>query len=835
MAMSFNSSQGGWIADSVQKDGSSSQNGYGFYIGVKENYVSGGADNYSNISIQIAIVNSNYRFATGGWKFRYTIDGSVKNVEDGVTIHSTVVAAHETVRPITFDNSGNTIMNVNNIPHNSDGSKTISIKVEMYKDRYLEFDPGYCVVDTTFELTKIARYAEITNFTVSKIDETSVRFHWNASQPCDFTWYSVDGGSNWTPLPIDNIVGGLSAGTGYNFKLRVRSAEGQLVSESGTVYQETYDYPKPTEISDFVIGNAISVNVYNPLGRTYNLELISNNDGSIIGTYEGSINGYLNGFNDSSSVNKQYTSIPNSKSGTCYAKVTYETYVKNSNNATYSIKGDEIPIFDDFLYKDVDSVQTLVNNNQILVAGYSDCLFTMLHNVRAIARAGASIIKYLVCWGDSSIELPYSDTEDVTGYLYDQSSSLLKVIAVDSRGLTKEVSKIVPIVPYSNAVITNVATEREDGINQKTFLSFSVSIADINWNLSNDEDYQNRLKYVTYRVKDGSSWGEYQDYNLLDTIEDKLRVTKTNGRIIYTLDFNDEVEIHANGQNNGFEVGKEYTIELLMKDGNQNVTSFMNQFVPTAQAHVTDGKVGMSRYKDYNGDYHYGFNGMPDSKYNFKFNGNINPDLRIGDTNVYLANLDCGVGKICKIISNQDLNTACGNATGFYMGSGMSHAPSFEWHYIIHIVHNELYKKQIAFNFFNHEIYERSLTDGVWTDWKIITSNATLCPYVLYDNGAGTTGSTTLSGNVNEFEYLDIQYYVMGFECWQRIPVREGYFHLEYTESDDNSLRLFRTEYIGQGNGLTPTNHYYAWGSMDSFGRINDVNYITIRKVIGYK
>ena len=58
-----------------------------------------------------------------------------------------------------------------------------------------------------------------------------------------------------------------------------------------------------------------------------------------------------------------------------------------------------------------------------------------------------------------------------------------------------------------------------------------------------------------------------------------------------------------------------------------------------------------------------------------------------------------GIGGACKIISG-DLNTACGNATGFYMGPNLTNCPSGVtvgyWWFIIHIVHDKNIAKQIA-------------------------------------------------------------------------------------------------------------------------------------------
>lgn len=72
-----------------------------------------------------------------------------------------------------------------------------------------------------------------------------------------------------------------------------------------------------------------------------------------------------------------------------------------------------------------------------------------------------------------------------------------------------------------------------------------------------------------------------------------------------------------------------------------------------------------------------------------------------------------------------DWNTACGTASGFYMGNGLSNSPAGttvdNWWWIIHLVHNDKYQRQIAFSFLNNsEIFTRIMNNGTWNSWTIV-------------------------------------------------------------------------------------------------------------------
>lgn len=88
-----------------------------------------------------------------------------------------------------------------------------------------------------------------------------------------------------------------------------------------------------------------------------------------------------------------------------------------------------------------------------------------------------------------------------------------------------------------------------------------------------------------------------------------------------------------------------------------------------------------------------------------------------------LRNRIAGYGDQCKNVDG-DWNTACGNASGFYMGDNLANSPDLSmsaWYLVVHLVHNANYKSQLAFGFQKHCVYVRNQTGGTWNEWKQIT------------------------------------------------------------------------------------------------------------------
>lgn len=480
-----------------------------------------------------------------------------------------------------------------------------------------------CSGSGDFSLDRIPRKANITSFSVSQRDETSVQFNYTVDTNINWAWFSKDNGNTWENLSPDGLVWNLIPNTTYNFKLRVRRADSGLTTDSGTYTQSTYDYPKPISANDFMIGNGASVNIYNPLGRTYTLDLISNNDGSIIGTYTGTFNGIINAeFKTASAINAQYSSIPNSASSTYYAKVNYNGIIKTLGNPTYYINAnDSKPILSDFSYEDINDITlNLTKDNSVLIAGYSTNQIRITPSNKAIPQKHASSIKnYKVVQGTKSKTENESQTT-VEIELNNIDSNVINLYATDSRdnssdALTKTLEIGTKYIEYVEPVILSATIERDNGgAGEETILSFNGTFWD-NYFSNNIQAVQNTAKaYYTYKLANETDYNifyicngnesgtyhfTYDNFNFqftmptivngsILTFNKGTRNLSLNGNIIITdigtsgteiqfnefeltitqnngeYSFNDEIK--GDKGSDGFSVSKSYNIRITIKD-----------------------------------------------------------------------------------------------------------------------------------------------------------------------------------------------------------------------------------------------------------------------------
>lgn len=153
------------------------------------------------------------------------------------------------------------------IEHNADGTKTLEVSGS-WDTNTSRIGSGSC--SNSQVLNPIGRYATITSFNVSNISGadglTKVKLNWQANAPCDYAWYSIDNGNSWLDLPKTDIIFGLQPNTQYNFKLRVRRTDSQLLTVSQTVTKSTYDISKISSVNNFEHGDNVSVNITNPAG-----------------------------------------------------------------------------------------------------------------------------------------------------------------------------------------------------------------------------------------------------------------------------------------------------------------------------------------------------------------------------------------------------------------------------------------------------------------------------------------------------------------------------------------------------------------------------------------
>lgn len=101
-------------------------------------------------------------------------------------------------------------------------------------------------IELNTTISCVGAYANITSFTVSKRDATSLTVNWGADVTCDALQYAINDG-NWVGASGTSfVVSGLSPNTGYNIKIQVRRQDSQQWTASGNYWQSTYRLPTQT-------------------------------------------------------------------------------------------------------------------------------------------------------------------------------------------------------------------------------------------------------------------------------------------------------------------------------------------------------------------------------------------------------------------------------------------------------------------------------------------------------------------------------------------------------------------------------------------------------------
>ena len=135
--------------------GSTSQNGYGFWIEVWETrddntYLS---TNTTTVNARLWFKNGDIRTNSNGWTFSLTINGTPFTY-GGQTLNSTVVDFRQSYVVLSTKSV--------NVSHNSDGSKSVSVSGYLSKSYYSSYDPGYCSASGTFTCQTIPRGSDLT-------------------------------------------------------------------------------------------------------------------------------------------------------------------------------------------------------------------------------------------------------------------------------------------------------------------------------------------------------------------------------------------------------------------------------------------------------------------------------------------------------------------------------------------------------------------------------------------------------------------------------------------------------------------------------------------------
>lgn len=464
-----------------------------------------------NWSVDNTNIASNYKeiywSLVGAGEGGYVTCGNFKVVIDGETVYSS--SSRVNVYVGTVIASGK-----KKIYHNSNGTKSFSASAEA---GIYDFAVN-CSGSGSWELLTIPRYANITSFSVSRIDETSVSYSFTVDSTCDYAWYSTNNGSTWYALPNTNTVSGLTANTTYQFKLRVRRKDSQLTTDSSTCSQSTYNYPHCINSPDFTIGDALTLEFYNPLGREITVTGYAKSNGSQI--FAGKTTGTkLTGFNTNDAnggANAQYNSIPNTQSGAYKVVVSWNgVSMTRDNGNIYSIRGNEIPTINAFDYIDINSEVVAVTGDNTQIVQNKSILQARFHS--ATANYGASgITSYEIECNGITKSINSAGTIDV-GAIDSARNVDLKLTVYDSRGLSASKSITVSMIAYESPKAT-VDLRRLNNYEDETYLTVDGSVSSV---------ANKNTMAIKYRYK--LQGGEYGSFTTIgDRVTQTLSLDKNN-------------------------------------------------------------------------------------------------------------------------------------------------------------------------------------------------------------------------------------------------------------------------------------------------------------------
>lgn len=416
-----------------------------------------------------------------------------------------------------------------NVSHNTDGTKSISFSFSVSDSTGQSYTCGNASGSGTMALTKIPRYLTITKLAISSKTETSAVVSWATSDPRNSTYYSFDGGTNWIGSATDgetlasdgksgtfNILN-LTANTSYTMKVKIKRTDSGLWTYKDLTFS-TYNYPYCTNTPNFTIGDALTLDFYNPLGRSITVTGYAKTDNSQI--FSGNTTGTrLIGFNDAGSIINQYASIPNSKNGQYKVVVSFGNIAMTRDNGnTYSVKGTEIPIINGFDYIDGNlSVQNITKNGKQIVQNQSS-LWVTVDPATPTYGAGGISQYHLECNGKTA------NGSEAGGFglgtIDSERDVDLTLTVTDSRGLSATKTINVSMLAHSQPTAL-VELQRLNNYEDVTYLTVDGSVSSVN---------DKNTMTIKYRYKAlGGSYGSFTEID--DNVKQTLILDKNTVHI----------------------------------------------------------------------------------------------------------------------------------------------------------------------------------------------------------------------------------------------------------------------------------------------------------------
>ena len=517
-------------------------------ITCNETYVSNGSENYSNVTLTFQIRRLDYSMigysSSGSAYWNISCDGQSSGDQYfSFNWASTPAGTWWTVGSYGFK-----------IPHNSDGSKTISYSAYYYTG----ISPASFSASGSSALTKIGRYANITSFKVSNITQTSVQVSWSADAICDIADYSLNNGEWVNSMGYTYTISNLTPGTKYTLKIRLRRMDSQLSTTSNTLSFTTV--PIATISTSPIIcniGQTINLSFNNYSYNQSFLRLYQQDDDeqwNLLAQQTG-IQAATYSWNISNIASQMYANCPNSN--TSQIKIVCGTTINNKEYTNEYLGTANVinsnPTMSNFTFSNTDTKSSdMLGNSTSMITYFGNLRVTI--SSKATAKNSATISYYNISVSDgATLNLKRVNESSSTiyadfGNFQTPGSYSIRVEAVDSRGnisnlLTKNFVVYTYHTPTMNITLTRVNNfEREVGL---TLLGYISRV----YTTSN----RNSLVSLRYRYREGGgTWSSYasitpststsgDDFQIKFT--DDLFITLENSKTYeFEFEISDEVQ-----------------------------------------------------------------------------------------------------------------------------------------------------------------------------------------------------------------------------------------------------------------------------------------------------
>lgn len=372
-------------------------------------------------------------------------------------------------------------------------------------------------------------------------------------------------------------------------------------------------------------------------------------------------------FDTSTIANALYALIPNANTYSNTISVT--TYNGSTNIGTktcpYNAKVvNANPTFSAAYLDSNSTTSAVTENNQVIVRNKS----TLRINVTNAAAQKSATLKTAKCVIlGSTVSANISGTTATlnVGTINTSQNTTASVTVTDSRGntMTKTLNITVADWQEPSAIIT---LKRHDNYYSETDVNVDADYASVNG--------KNAITIQVRTQKQGeSAWSAYQ------TLQDNITAV---------LNLDNEYA---------------WNIQVLLTDSLGGSTTY-NTTLSRGMPIIYFDRIKSST----------GFNQFPQNEQSVEIDG------RLFVNNEDIVSKFTGIGGAAKAAPTSDWNTAGGILTGIYMGSSMSNAPnnSSNWFFVLHMVHNNKYQRQVAFDFFSLNIFTRRMDNGTWGAWE---------------------------------------------------------------------------------------------------------------------